>query len=405
MGRRETVIIKPHLNNCKGDLTQKWFVEWKWRIPGIPDMQRRRHYKGLVPPATMEQRNAEANRIIKEVNEWFAKGEHLNGGPRIIYADEIQYSQEAKLYGEKKKSVITSRTYLSEFLIHVKSQVNSKSYESYQSKMRVFNAWLEKNHISEIAVAYITREHVIKFLKYLADERNLSRASVDKYQQILHAFFRYNEEEKKVITSNPIKKMPKLGKVVDQAPLPMQTDVVLKLSELIKKEDQQLWLACQIQYYCAIRPGVELRLMKIQWLDLERGIIRIPAPEAKNNKTQNVKIPTVLIDDMKNVYQLHTIQNKDLFVFGKDGRPGPEHLGKNTLTTRFNKFRDKLGLSQQYKFYSWKHTGAVNASDQGMNPYDLKNHLRHSSLEVTEKYLAKRRGNEERDIDPFFKKI
>jgi integrase len=405
MGRRETVIIKPHLNDCNGDLSQKWFVEWKWRIPGVPDIQRRRHYKGLNPPATAEERQAEADRVIKEVNDWFAKGEHLHGGTRIIYADQIQYRNEAKMYGDKKNGVITSRAYLSEFLSDVKFRVNKKSYESYQSKMRIFNSWLELNHLGEIAVSYITREHIIKFLIYLSEDRNLSIASVDKYQQILHVFFRFFEE-KKVINENPVTRIPhRLGQEVDQAPLPIQSDDLARLSQLIQEEDQQLWLGCQIQYFCALRPGEELRLMKLQWIDFDRGLIRIPSTQAKNNKTQNVKIPTILIDEMKNVYQLHLIKNKDLYVFGKNGFPGPEHLGKNTMTNRFNKFRDRLKLSQQYKFYSWKHTGAIDASNQGMNPYDLKNHLRHSSLETTERYLQKRRGNEERDIDPFFKKI
>lgn len=404
MARRESIIIRPHLNDCGGNLSKAWYVEWKWRIPGVPEMQRGRHYKDLNK-GTRIARLKVAVKVIQEINDWFNRGEHLEGGPRMIYSDQIQYRNEAKMYGIKKQSVITTRTFLSEFLTKTKAQVNSKSYESYVSKLRIFNAWLELNKLNEIGVAYLEKKHIMDFFIWLNNERSLARATVDKYQQILHAFFRFLLDEKEVIISNPVPSNVKIGRVVDQAPIPIQSGDIEKLRAIIHENDQQLWLACQIQYYCAIRPGTELRLMKLQWIDWDRSLIRIPAPEAKNSLTQNVKMPSALINEMKDVYMLHTIKNKNLFVFGKDGRPGPEPLGMNTMRNRFNKFRDELNLSKQYKFYSWKHTGAINASENGMNPYDLQNHLRHSSLEITQKYLSKRKGNDEKDIDPFFQKI
>ena len=404
MPKREAILILPKLNDCNGDLAKPWFVEWGYRLPGVPGMKRERQYKGLNLPSAQQRRRA-AEKIIQEKTAWLKSGEYLDGDKRIIYSDEIQYRNEARLYGEKKDSTITVRTHLSDFLMRVKVQVNAKSYQSYQSKMRVFCSWMEKNNLSGLKVHFITRDHLLSFLNFLSEERELSRLTINKYLQILHVFFRYLLEEKNVIIENPVKNMPKIGKVVDQAPLPLQENDTQKLKDEIKRLDPQLWLACEFQYYCAIRPGVELRLMRIQWIDFERGLVRIPAPEAKNNKTQNIKIPSHFLKELKEVYYLDKYSDKQLFVFGKHGRPGEIPLGVNTMSNRFNRYRDRLGLSKQYKFYSWKHTGAIDASDKGMNPYDLKNHLRHSSLEITERYLAKRRGNECRDIDAFFKDL
>lgn len=404
MPRREAILILPKLNDCRGDISKPWFIEWGYRIPGVPGLKRERQYKGLNLP-TAQQRKRAAEKIIKEKTAWLKSGEYLDGEKRIIYSDEIQYRNEARMYGDKKESTITVRTYLSEFLVRVKSQVNTKSYQSYQSKMRVFCSWLDVNKLSGLKVHFITREHLLSFLNYLSNDRELSRLTVNKYLQILHVFFRYLLEEKNVIIDNPVKNMPKMGKVVDEAPLPLQAGDLQKLKAEIKRCDPQLWLACEFQYYCAIRPGTELRLMRIQWIDFERGIIRIPATEAKNNKTQNIKIPGQFLIELTEVYFLNRFEDKTFFVFGKFGRPGDEPLGKNTMRNRFNQYRDKLGLSQQYKFYSWKHTGAIDASEKGMNPYDLKNHLRHSSLEITERYLSKRRGNEAKNIDTFFEKL
>ena len=60
------------------------------------------------------------------------------------------------------------------------------------------------------------------------------------------------------------------------------------VKDAISKDDPQLWLACQIQYYCAIRPGTELRLMKLKWIDFDKATFRIPNIEAKNNQTEIV---------------------------------------------------------------------------------------------------------------------
>lgn len=149
MPRREAIIILPKLNDCKGDLSKPWFVEWGYRLPGIPGMKRERQYKGLNA-ASAQQRRKVATRIIEEKTVWLKSGEYLDGEKRIIYSDEIQYRNEARMYGDKKESIITARTHLSEFLCRIKTQVNTKSYQSYQSKMRIFCSWLDINKLSEI---------------------------------------------------------------------------------------------------------------------------------------------------------------------------------------------------------------------------------------------------------------
>lgn len=213
MSRREAILILPKLNDCKGDLSRPWFVEWGYRLPGIPGMKRERQYKGLNLP-TAVQRKRVADKIIEEKTAWLKSGEYLDGEKRIIYADEIQYRNEARMYGEKKESTITVRTHLSDFLNRVKSQVNPKSYQSYQSKMRIFCSWLDVNNLAGLKVNFITREHLLSFLNFLSEDRELSRMTVNKYLQILHVFFRYLLEEKNVIIDNPVKNMPKVEKLL-----------------------------------------------------------------------------------------------------------------------------------------------------------------------------------------------
>jgi len=388
MGRKQTIIIYPHLNDCKGDLQKQWYVEWKWRIPGEVDMRKERAYEGMGLGVSAEDRHKAAKKIIKEKTAWLKSGAYLNGSERKVYADELLYRNEAKMYGEARSQVVTTKTNLSEFLQFTKEKVNKKSYENYVSKMRIFNAWLEVNKLNALSIKNITRQHIINFSIYLSAEQKLSKLTIKKYIQIIHAFFNF-ELDRNTIPFNPAEKIPALGSIVDFAAVPFQRDERILLKNAIEHKDPQLWLACEIQYYCAIRPGTELRLMKIGWIDFDRKKFRIPSPEAKNSTVELVDIPEFLFEKLLHLKQYRS----DLFIFGKFGKPNSEPVGKSTLRNRFNRYRDDIGISPDRKFYSWKHTGAIQLLDNGVQPHDLQGHLRHKSFATTEVYIKKRAGN------------
>ena len=128
MGRKQTIIIFPHLNNCKGDLSKQWYVEWKWRVPGETEQRIERHYKGLAEGTDAKRRKI-AKQVIKEKTTWLKSGAYLSGNETRVYADELLYRNEAKIYGEARAQVVTTRTNLSEFLTVIKEKVNKKSEE------------------------------------------------------------------------------------------------------------------------------------------------------------------------------------------------------------------------------------------------------------------------------------
>ena len=158
----------------------------------------------------------------------------------------------------------------------------------------------------------------------------------------------------------------------------------------LKKNDPQLYLACLFQYYCATRPGNELRLLKIKQINFHSGLITIKSTEAKNNKSRVIQ----LADTFRNILLEYGINNfnKEFYIFSKMGIPGLEPLGKNNMRNRFNRYRDALGLSKDYKYYSWKHSGAGSLDDINVPLREIQLHLGHSSAEYTAIYLKKRRG-------------
>ena len=402
MSKKQAIIIFPHLNDCGGDLTKDWYVEFKYLIPGETEMRKERIYKGIYS-GDESSRRKEAARVIKEKTKWLKSGAYLEGNIRKVYADELLYRNEAKMFGMAHDQVVTTRTNLSEFLIQIKEKVNHKSYENYVSKLRTFNAWLKLNKLDRLHIKNINRQHIINFSIYLSSDLGLSRLTIKKYIQITAMYFNF-ELDRGTIASNPVIRIPTVGKIVDCASVPLQMDDRIKLKTAVSTADPQLWLASQIQYYCAIRPGTELRLLKISYIDFDNSQFRIPNVDAKNNMTEIVKIPDLLLNEMKR-QNLDSFQDKSLYIFGKFGRPGLVPLGKNTLRNRFNRFREELGISEDKKFYSWKHTGAIQLLQNGAKPYDVQGHLRHKSFTTTEVYLKKLIGNPESTVTKFSSEI
>ena len=399
MSKKQAIIIFPHLNDCGGDLSQKWYVEYRWRVPGEEKPRKERIYKGVYSGTEKERRKAAAI-IIREKTEWMKSGGHLQGNVKKVYADELLYRNEAKLYGEVQEHVVTTRTNLSEFLVEMKEKINAKSYENYVSKLRIFNAWLKSKKLDELNIKNLTRQNIIDFGVYLSSNQKLSRLTIKKYIQIVHSFFNF-ELDRRNINYNPVDRIPTMGAVVDYSAVPFQKDERARLKEAIEKKDPQLWIACEIQYYCAVRPGTELRLMKIGWIDFDRKKFRIPVVESKSNRLDIVDIPNFLFEKIEEFKKY----DRDLYLFGKFQRPNTEAVGKNTLRNRFNRYRDELEISKDHKFYSWKHTGAIQLIDNGAKPYDLQNHLRHKSFTTTEVYLKKRAGNIDSKITRFSSEI
>jgi len=288
---------------------------------------------------------------------------------------------------------------LPNFLAEREIALSSRTLISYRGKTDDFGRWLAIRELRNVSLRKISQETISDYFIYLAKERDLDRPTCEKYFLVLRSFFRYALKHGYIdfvpfdFVTFPTKKVDKSSEVIAK-------DDLSSLLEHIRKVDAQLYLACLVQYYCFIRPGTELRLMRIGDIDFKQGIIRVPMLAAKNRTTETVTMPNQLIDLCKE-YKLNEA-DKSLYVFGKQRRPSMDALSVNMFRYRFNKIRDELNLSKGIKFYSFKHTGASNLHNSGMPMRGLMDQLRHKKLDATQKYVKKHIGTvNERIRDEF----
>lgn len=395
----EKLIKLPVLFDAGGDLSKHWYILFYIRNPRNNKLERQRVKKGLNSVHTLKGRYAIAEKLIKEWKEKLRNGWTPYNDKNVIYDDNLEFQTYIKNYRTLKSKNGTFRYFASKFMDWVKNKLEESTLSTYRSKMRLFDAWLESQDLNLVDISAINNKVLVKFFTFIIEERELSKISITKYRQILSQVFNFVRKERKQFL-NPCFDLPETKRINDNTPQPIQHLDIKNFAQILGEKDPQLWMACCFEYYCFIRPGKELRLLKIGDIDFGRGTIRVNSVNSKTVERQ-IGIPLEFLNELRDKYQLHTFSRKN-YVFSKNGLPGDVCLGKNNLRFRFANIRKEMNMPEMYKFYSWKHTGNVRAEDSGITLRELQDQNGHSSSKTTENYLKnKKRSGSERIIKNF----
>ena len=396
---RKKIVILPQLYNYGGDITKKWFVFYSYRDPRNNKMKRFKVYGKLHVIKEYNLRIQAAENLRVELTQKLKSGWNpFLDDEKVIYEDQLQYNNIARIYGKARSENKTVRLFSSKFLSSLREgdSIVNETISTYTSKFRVFNQWLDKNGFAQDDIMCIKNDVILQFFHFLINQEKLSAYTIKRYRQLLSRMFDYAKQEKAII-ENPVFNIPKTKRINDQSPRPIAEFDILSFKTSIMEEDPQLWLAISFEYYCFLRPGKELRFLKIRDIDFARGVVDVDSFRSKTNLERFPTIPLVFLNELRNNYQLHKYP-REYYVLGKGGLPGLEHLSKNTLRNRFRAFREKLNMPDTYKFYSWKHTGNGRASDNGISMRALQDQNGHTSIKTTEIYMRHKIGRVSEEI-------
>ena len=397
--KRKKIVILPKLNDAGGNLSKKWFVYYSVRDPRTDKMERFKDHVGLSHPDESVRRER-ADKIIQELTVKLKKGwTPFLDDTEAIYEDQLQYKHVADIYGTQKAANATFRMFASQYIEEKKKEkLEEKTIQTYVSKLRMLTVWSEANK-GQIDITAFDNALILEFFNYLVNKKKLATGTINDYRQIISSAFDFIKDQGK-ISENPVYNIPS-GVDKDMAPRPVAEWDIEIFREAITKNDPQLWMAIEFETYCFLRPGKELRLLKIGDIDFARGLINVDRFRAKTNRERYATIPRHFMLKLRNIYQLQKY-NRDYYVFGKEYKPGLTPLGKNNLKNRFNGFRTRLNMPDSYKLYSWKHTGNSLAADSDINMLALRDQNGHTSVQTTEIYLKHKLGVVNKEIQNKF---
>jgi integrase len=377
----------PKIYDAGGSLLRKWFVFYSFRNPESGKMQRFRVYENINSYKTIASRGNCArivsDQILKKINSGWSP---FND---VLYAN----SSQCVIYNDIRKCNTTWNKVLKEYLEEARPGLRYGTYTTYKSKLNIFCRWLEMKKISDNDIS-VTDDQVIKdFYSYLFNERKLSNKMVNHYTRLFRKICN-DLMKRKIIYKNYFEQIQKYHQITI-TPQVIPDKLLKDLKEYFLQYDCQMWTVCQFIFYCFIRP-IELRYLKVKYIDFVGGWVTIPADIAKNKKTQRVIIPDHFLNYLvENNY--HTA-DREYFVFSLRGTPGENTVSKNYMFRHFDLARIALNIPKDYKFYSLKHSGGLKLYKSGADPIEMKNQFRHHSLDQLMQYLKALEGAESEHI-------
>jgi integrase len=340
----EKKIFAPKLHDCCGDVSKRWFVYYYAPVFGTSLRKRIKVYAGI-------------NRI-KQKKLRYSYAEILIG--RIIKEKP----------GISPALAPSDKSILLDALKKTSGFINKKTLTTYTGMVTAFLKFLKKKNDHQA-----DKQDAVLFLNQLI-QKGKSIRTVKAYRNNLSTI--YNKSiELGCAVENPFHKI-KLPKSSSKSLMYFTSEQITRIKNHCIENDPELWLAIELQYYCFIRPN-ELRQLQVKHINIAAGFIEIDSSISKNKKTQKVMIPNVMMKDLTFIEQLP--YNK--FIFSKNNHAP----SRDALSKKHKSVLKTIGLHGRYGFYSWKHTGVVNAWKAGINIKDLQMQLRHHSLDMVNEYL------------------
>lgn len=319
-----------------GDLSKTWVIEWR---EGTKRIQKKR---GINEHQTVKGRTQAAEQLKAE---WL-----------IILSGKIE-GFSGTLYKKQYRQIMS----------YMEAKKGGWRKSSYQSMSTHINKFLEWNQRKEI-----TRPQLEGFMDHLANI-SLKKNTQAGYYKTLRLIIG-NSLGQDLLEGLQVKR----GEGV---PARYFSEGQVKfLSKNMSEKDPELWMMVRFIFYCFIRPA-ELRLLKVGDIILEDKKICIPSGVSKNRKTQYVVIPDKFLED---IYPILLERNPGEYLVGGGFSP----VGKNWLSNKHQKLLKEFHFNtEHHKLYSWKHSGAVAAVNNGVHIKQLQLQLRHHSLDQVNEYL------------------
>lgn len=250
-----------------------------------------------------------------------------------------------------------------------------KTIQTYKSKIDIFLFYFSYKSIRQFTIT-----DSFEFFDSLLKSGH-SPTTVNSYRTLLKSLFGELKDLNE-IRVNPFNGTRKYAESRESA-MYFSNEQSSQLMEHFKLHEHKLYIAVQFLYYCFIRP-TELRGLRVKYINLTNRTIYIPGSISKNKKSQYVKIPNAFYNTLVNMNL--SKRHPDEFVISPKAN-GKTPIAINYLTRHHLNVLRKLGYSQEYKLYSWKHSGVVACARAGVPLKDLQLQLRHHSLDMVNTYL------------------
>lgn len=268
-----------------------------------------------------------------------------------------------------------------------KELLKHKTVYDYQSRVKIFEQFLDENDIHLQYVYQFDRTLCIEFLDYLYYDKDVSAVTRNGYRTWLSTFSSWLIDKQYIgRDNNPVSDI-RMMREEDKKREPLSKEALATLREYLQEHDRRFLLACYIEYYMNIRPE-EMRFLKIGYIDIQNCIVTLPGKFAKNRRRQEVTVPRKVL---KLMIDLDIFSSpSQYYIFGPGMLPSTDQVAVNRFRQEWAKMRKALGWPDTYQFYSLKDSGISDNIDR-FGLLTARDQARHTDAATTNRYAKVKR--------------
>ncbi len=314
-----------------------------------------------IVPANVNQKKWIAEKI-KNINE------ALTEGYRIVKRTGGTFNRLPQTY-----SIVEALEKI--FEIRQNGIIGKMSSIRHKSFINKFCNFLKVEGLENKKVGEIEKTHIQAYI----DSLKMKNVSKNSYISNLKATFNAMVEREWIQVS-PAAKIKKLKQEQSRS-IAFASEDLPRLKALCQSESTELYIFCMFIFYTFLRP-IELRKLKVAQVSLHEKKVYIEANQSKNKKAEYVMLPKPLEQILIKEKFLERPKNDFLFSASEDLQ-----YSRNKFSVAFSAMCKAQGFPDNYKLYSWKHSGVVEFYKKGCGIKFIQMQCRHSSLDMTDKYL------------------
>lgn len=260
---------------------------------------------------------------------------------------------------------ITLKEYIDKY--YIPFQKNAKTGANFKHILGQLNI-ISGYEFTDMTINTISENDIINFFNLLKKDRGIKQATINRYRSLLNHIFNTAIKDK-VVNHNPVKYI-KRYKEKSRDRVLNSNEIKALLQACSDSRNQELYYIVLVAIYTGMRYS---NIVNMKKSNISGNVYQLDGSETKSGKEQFIYLNQKLLNELNNYMQENSVD---------------DCLFKTKRVKRsFKTALLKAGI-ENFRFHDLRRTFATFLLYNNTNIKTIQNMLGHSSIMMTERYLA-----------------
>ena len=281
--------------------------------------------------------------------------------------------------GIKQESDIPLSVFMDKYITYIRTRKGYNTLRSYRSITKEFAEWANKREISRLRE--ITKSLLEEFITCLRETGNKAWTCNNKLI-VLKAMLYWGMGEK-YISSNPAKGIEKL-ETSDRKPIRVfNQEEYQGFFKICHKHCKYYYPFFYTEFHTGLRLG---EVFNLKWADIDwdNKFIRVTKPKGERG-VQLIPMHDSLINVFKSIPKVNEYVFVDKENKSWHGFKTPQRYRDKTIQGVYKGILSQMGISA--RIHDIRHTFCSHLVNTGVGAYAVRDLMRHTDVETTQKYV------------------